>query len=209
MNEQQMYAPPQYTPKSQQEIDADNLSTLAVCHYVAGAVIAVFSCFLLIYIGFGLFITKLPMTTGNQSPYASSQPYGATGASGTNGASGAGGQSGTDTAPGADHPIGGDGTPGAGGSPSTYGRSNQQLPFNPGYIFVVFGCVGLVIGWTGAALTIYAGRCISARKHYVFILIVAGLGCVFMNLINTTLGVFTFIILLRPTVKVLFEGQRV
>jgi len=206
MNEQQMYAPPQYRPKSQQEIDADNLSTLAVCHYVAGAVVAVFSCLFLIYALVGTFMVRMPASSFRQTQYGASQPYGATGHIGTNGNDG---QSSSSGANGGDGQAGGFGTPGTGGSPSPSGNSGPPLPFNPGYIFVVIGCVGVFVGWTWAALTIYAGRCITARKHYVFILVMAGLGCAFMNVINTTLGVFTFIVLLRPTVKELFEGRRV
>ena len=64
--------------------------------------------------------------------------------------------------------------------------------------------MAIVVGWVYAALTAYAGRCIVQRKHLVFVLVVSGLNCVAMNPITTTLGVFTFIVLLRPTVMQLF-----
>jgi len=40
----------------------------------------------------------------------------------------------------------------------------------------------------------------------MFCLIVAGIICIFMPL-GTILGVFTIIVLVRPSVKAMFEGQ--
>jgi len=83
--------------------------------------------------------------------------------------------------------------------------AEQPFPFNPGYFVVAFGTLAIFLGWTYAALNALAGKYIAKRKHYVFVMIVTGLGCATMSPISTTLGILSFIVLLRPTVKALFE----
>jgi len=53
-------------------------------------------------------------------------------------------------------------------------------------------------------LTAYAGRCLKAKRNYIFILVIAALNCTFVMRLGTILGVFTFVVLMRPTVKALF-----
>lgn len=77
-----------------------------------------------------------------------------------------------------------------------------------GYMFVIMGTIAVLGGWTLGALTAYAGRCMKARRNFLFILIIAGCNCGFVMPLGTVLGVFTFIVLLRPTVKTLFDKQR-
>ncbi len=87
----------------------------------------------------------------------------------------------------------------------------QPYPFFPpamGYMFVTMGTIAVLGGWTLGALTAYAGRCLKARRNYLFILIIAGCNCGFVMPLGTVLGVFTFIVMMRPTVKALFEGKR-
>lgn len=93
-------------------------------------------------------------------------------------------------------------TPGAAPTPIP-----TALGFPPamGYMFATMGTIFVLGGWTLGGLTIYAGRCLKRRTNYVFIQVVAGLNCAFVQLIGTALGVFTFIVLNRPTVKALFE----
>ena len=82
-------------------------------------------------------------------------------------------------------------------------------PFPPGmgYLFAVMGTVAVLGGWTLGGLTIFAGRCLTARKNYLFILIIAGINCAFVMPLGTLLGVFTIVVLTRPTVKFLFGRQ--
>jgi hypothetical protein len=75
-----------------------------------------------------------------------------------------------------------------------------------GLIFVGVGAVLLLLGWTLGVLTAYAGRCISRREKHTFCLVVAGLNC-FHQPFGTALGIFTFIVLLRDSVKQLFEAN--
>ncbi len=80
------------------------------------------------------------------------------------------------------------------------------LGFPPamGYMFVTMGTIAVLGGWTLGGLTAYAGRCMKARRSYLYILIVAGCNCAFSMPLGTILGVFTFIVMMRPTVKALF-----
>jgi hypothetical protein len=52
-----------------------------------------------------------------------------------------------------------------------------------------------------------AGRSLAARKRYTFCIIVAAISCTFFPL-GTALGVFTILVLSRPSVKALFENPR-
>lgn len=85
-------------------------------------------------------------------------------------------------------------------------NSKEQMPFAfVGGIFVTFALVIIVVGWAIAIGTFYAGRSIKQRKNYVFCLIMAGILCTSFP-IGTVLGVFTFLVLLRDSVKPLFKG---
>jgi hypothetical protein len=75
-----------------------------------------------------------------------------------------------------------------------------------GIIFVVFPLIFMILGWIFAGLLIAVGRQLSKRRRYTFCLIMAGVECVFMPF-GTVLGVFTIIVLSRPTVKNLFEAN--
>ena len=72
-------------------------------------------------------------------------------------------------------------------------------------MFFIFGTIAVLCGWLFGAAIAYAGHSIGKRKHYLFILIIAGLMCAMCNPFGTVLGVFTFVVLLRPSVKERFE----
>ena len=77
-----------------------------------------------------------------------------------------------------------------------------------------FVCVMLTIiptaiilaGWTFAICLFSAARFLAGRTHYVFCYVIACIACVFVPL-GTALGVFTIIVLVRPSVKSMFYGQ--
>jgi hypothetical protein len=75
-----------------------------------------------------------------------------------------------------------------------------------GIFLMAMGGGAILIGWSFAACLIVAGRSLSERKRYLFCLIVAGLTCVLCNPLGTVLGVFTIVVLMRPSVKEMF-GQ--
>jgi len=74
------------------------------------------------------------------------------------------------------------------------------------FFFIFAGVFGVIIFLTlvFAGLEIYAGRCLKQRRHPVLIQVVAALYCLSIPW-GTALGVFTFMVLNRPSVKPLFE----
>ena len=91
-------------------------------------------------------------------------------------------------------------------------RRNQQpgVPDFPveifGAMFIIVPVIIILLGWTLAILTIVAGRKLSKQKSYTFCLVIAALLCMFMPF-GTILGVFTIVVLMRDSVKALFNGQ--
>jgi ABC-type Fe3+ transport system permease subunit len=86
-------------------------------------------------------------------------------------------------------------------------QNNQPHPEKfVGLLFVVIGGMFILLGWAFAACLAYAGRCLGQRKHYTYCMVVAALACMFMPF-GTVLGVFTLMVLIRPSVKPLFNGM--
>jgi hypothetical protein len=91
-------------------------------------------------------------------------------------------------------------------SPQSFGPSRNQPPAFIGLFFVLFASVIILLGWTFAGFLAYAGKCLAQRKNYTFCLVMGGIACMFMPF-GTVLGIFTIIVLVRPTVKALFAGS--
>lgn len=72
-----------------------------------------------------------------------------------------------------------------------------------GFVFTLV--IGLLIlcGWALAICMIVSGRRLGQRRSYTFCFVIACISCLFMPY-GTVLGVFTIIVLMRPTVKELF-----
>jgi drug/metabolite transporter (DMT)-like permease len=81
------------------------------------------------------------------------------------------------------------------------GSSPSPEPF--GWVFIAMGAVFMVAGMAFAACYAYAGRCLSRHRHYMYCLVMAGVGCMFVPF-GTVLGVFTIIELQKEPVKRLF-----
>jgi hypothetical protein len=63
-----------------------------------------------------------------------------------------------------------------------------------------------LIAAVGYALSLFlAARFLDQRRHYTFCLVVAAISCCFSPL-GTVLGVFTLVVLFRPSVKALFAS---
>jgi len=73
-----------------------------------------------------------------------------------------------------------------------------------GWIFIAFGSLFILMGFTIAALMILTGRWLSARKNKTFCFIIACIECINMPL-GTILGVFTLVVLQKPSVAALFN----
>ena len=72
-----------------------------------------------------------------------------------------------------------------------------------GWLLVLIPGTMTLLGWAFAVCVFFAGRGLALRRRYTFCLVIAGIMCLFMPL-GTVLGVFTIIVLLRPSVKELF-----
>ena len=83
----------------------------------------------------------------------------------------------------------------------------QQSEAFPGALFgLMFAVIGgslILLGWAFAICTALAGRFLVQRKHYLFCMIIAAIQCAFTPF-GTVLGVFTIIVLIRPSVKAMF-----
>ena len=87
----------------------------------------------------------------------------------------------------------------------------SPMPGNPsdprlmGLIFLFIGLAVLLVGLTITFLTYWAGRCLRDRRHRTFCIFIACLCCLHLPF-GTAIGVCTFIVLGRPSVRALFEG---
>lgn len=77
-----------------------------------------------------------------------------------------------------------------------------------GWVFIAVGACIILAGETIALLVYLAGRRLKRRQGYTFCIVVAGIACLFMP-VGTALGVFTLVVLMRPSVRDLFQGASV
>ena len=74
-----------------------------------------------------------------------------------------------------------------------------------GWLFVAMAAMWILAALTFAVCLILAGRFLARQAHYTFCFIIAALSCAFIPF-GTVLGVFTIVVLVRPSVKQLFEA---
>lgn len=92
--------------------------------------------------------------------------------------------------------------------------NNANNPPPPGFdkafgsIFIVIGSLAILFGWTMAVMNFIVARSLRARKRRLLILIIAGLNCASVP-IGTILGVFTFVVMFRPSVESEFRANQV
>ncbi len=77
-------------------------------------------------------------------------------------------------------------------------------PAAMGWFFIILGGGLSLLGWVGAVCLLVAGRFLGQCRHYIYCLVTGCAACLF-NPFGTILGVFTIILLIRPSVKRLFE----
>lgn len=75
-----------------------------------------------------------------------------------------------------------------------------------GIFFIVFSSLAIILGLTFCTLLALSGTYLKKRIHHTFCLVMAGVACVFMPF-GTVLGVFTIMVLMRPSVKAAFAGS--
>jgi hypothetical protein len=83
---------------------------------------------------------------------------------------------------------------------SGQGAENAAAPEFIGALFGVIGLVIFVLALAFAGAKVYAALCLKRRKGRTFCLVVAAISCLEMPW-GTLLGVFTIIVLERPTVS--------
>ena len=74
-----------------------------------------------------------------------------------------------------------------------------------GGMMMGMGSCATLFGWTFGVLTILSGRYIAQHRRRMFSMVIAGINCASFPL-GTLLGVFTFIVLLRPSVKAMYPA---
>ncbi len=92
--------------------------------------------------------------------------------------------------------------------PGSFQGEGEAMPLFIGWIFIIIGAVLIVLGWAFSACIIIAGRSLARRIHYIFCIVMAAIECIFMPF-GTVLGVFTIVVLARPSVKEMFEQNAV
>ena len=94
-----------------------------------------------------------------------------------------------------------------GGFFSDTSEIGMPFPFSLfGLLFTVIPAAIILLGWAFAICLAIAGRFLSTKQHHMFCLIMAGISCIFIPF-GTVLGVFTIIVLVRPSVKALFTEK--
>jgi hypothetical protein len=78
-----------------------------------------------------------------------------------------------------------------------------------GAFFVLIAGAGMLAAWTLAVFLWLAGRNLARRRRRTFCLVVAGAAAMLCMPFGTVLGVFTIVVLMRPSVRDAFEAQHV
>lgn len=83
------------------------------------------------------------------------------------------------------------------------GWGNAGMETMIALFMMAFAGLFVLGGWAFAICMFIAGRYLAERTHYQFCLVMACIACIFMPF-GTVLGVFTILVLIRPSVKALF-----
>jgi hypothetical protein len=84
-------------------------------------------------------------------------------------------------------------------------QAAQQAQF-VGYVFAWIGGLFTLGGAVVATLKFLTARALGRRRARTLCLVTAALACIFIPY-GTAIGVFTFVVLGRPSVRVLFDGN--
>lgn len=91
-------------------------------------------------------------------------------------------------------------------SSSPGGADAEQVKTMITYLAIFYGAMG-VLCFIESICNILCGWFLTNRKHKIFIFIISGFNCLSIPL-GTTLGVFTFIVLMRPSVAATFDSDQ-
>jgi hypothetical protein len=76
-----------------------------------------------------------------------------------------------------------------------------------GALFIAFALLWMLTAWSLAGLLVVAARSLAQRRRRTLCLVAAGLEAVMCMPLGTVLGVFTIIVLMRPSVREAFEAS--
>jgi len=93
-------------------------------------------------------------------------------------------------------------------APDKFGNKGDAPPAFFGWFLIAFAACFMFAGWTFATLVILTGRFLARRKYYTFCIVMAAVECLFMPF-GTVLAVFTLVVLLRESVKRMFQANKV
>jgi hypothetical protein len=85
-------------------------------------------------------------------------------------------------------------------------RGGDAPPTWVGALMGVLGVVMMVVTLVFAGLSLWTGKCLADRRAYTLCMVVAALSCLSFPF-GTALGVFTLIVLSRPSVKAMFNAR--
>ena len=88
------------------------------------------------------------------------------------------------------------------------GGNGNPPPAFFGWFLIAFAACAILCGMALALCVAIAGRRLARNRNYAYCLVVAGVECIFMPF-GTVLGVFTIVVLMRPTVKQLFGADQI
>ncbi len=88
--------------------------------------------------------------------------------------------------------------------PASHGPAPMPAFF--AWFMAAFFAITVLFGLGTAVLNVIAGVSLAARRRRTFCLVVAAVNCMNMPF-GTVLGVFTFVVLGRPSVRAEFEAQ--
>ena len=183
------YPPPVYPDAATMQWvrDGEHLRLLSIFHYIVGGLAILFSSLFIFHVVFGIMLLHnagpfgrpLIPSSAVSAPAPTASPAG--------------------TADKSDEP-----TPTPRQDYRRAGSANEPPAFL-GYFLVGIGSFAVLAGWTLGALLVYSGRCLACRTRRVFSMVMGGISCVQVPF-GTILGVFTLVVLQRPSVKALYAA---
>jgi hypothetical protein len=92
-------------------------------------------------------------------------------------------------------------------APASMSGGGAPPPRFMGWGFIIFSSLAMLVCWVFAGCIALAGWYLTRRKHRTFCMVAAALACLWTPF-GTVLGIFTLIVLLRPSVIELFEERK-
>ncbi len=89
--------------------------------------------------------------------------------------------------------------------PGHHGPGTPEPEF-VGWFFIGFAVLFILCGLTFSAFVFLNARFLSRRRHHTFCLVMAGVECLLIPY-GTVLGILTIIVLMRDSVKALFNHR--